>query len=167
MFADIGTGSGCIAIAVLAHCPHVSALAIDLSDCALETARRNARRLGVADRLRIVRGNLMRGVGERRLDLIVSNPPYVETAALELLQPEVRDAEPRLALDGGPDGLAPYRRLAPQAMRSLRQNGWLAVEVGAEQAPDVMNILRVSRFEAVSTVKDLAGIERIVVGRTR
>ena len=165
LLADVGTGSGCIAIACLVHCPRASAAAVDLAPDALAHARRNAFRNGVSSRMRFIEGNLLAGAAADRFDVILSNPPYIPSAKCEELQPEVRDAEPRLALDGGPDGLAPYRMLSPQAARSLAPRGWLAVEVGIGQALDVTRIFARAGLQDIETRKDLAGIERVVAGR--
>ena len=144
-FADVGTGSGCIAVAVL--------------------ARRNAVRHSVDSRLRFVRSDFLAGASAGRFDLILSNPPYIPSGELAGLQPEVRDSEPALALDGGPDGLAPYRRLAPLARHSLALGGSLAVEVGQGQAPDVARIFAGAGLSRIEVRRDLAGIERLVAAR--
>ncbi len=165
IFADVGTGNGCIAIAVLAHSPSAAGAAFELSAPALETARRNARRHSVDARVRFVQGDLLSGAAASRFDLILSNPPYIPSGEMAGLQPEVRESEPRLALDGGPDGLAPYRRLAPQARRSLVPGGSIAVEVGQGQARDVARIFADAGLSEIEIRRDLAGIERLVAAR--
>jgi release factor glutamine methyltransferase len=135
----------------------------DLSGEALALARRNAVRNDVAERLGLVGGDLLLAAATGRYDLIVSNPPYIATAEIAFLQPEVRDFEPRLALDGGPDGLAAYRALCAQARRALKPGGSLAFEVGQGQAPHVAALLHQAGFDRVETRHDLAGIERVVV----
>ncbi len=164
VIADVGTGSGCIAIAVLAHCPAARGAAFDISGEALEIARRNATRHTVSGRLGFVRGDLLSGAASGRFDLILSNPPYIPTGELDGLQPEVRDSEPRMALDGGQDGLAPYRRLAPSALRCLAPGGSLVVEVGQGQAADVARIFTAAGLSEVEIRQDLAGIDRLVAG---
>jgi release factor glutamine methyltransferase len=166
---DLGTGTGCIPIAVLANQPDATAVAVDLSDRALAAARGNAERYGVSGRLELRLGNWFEalftspeGRGEGRFDLIVSNPPYITSAVVETLAPEVRDFDPRLALDGGPDGLAPYRIIAAQAGDWLRPNGWLMVEIGHDQGAAVSALFLEAGFEDVAVHRDLAGLDRVV-----
>jgi len=161
---DVGTGSGCIPIAVLAHCSWARAIGVDLSVEALGVARRNAVANGVGDRLRLARGNMLRGLGSE-VDLLVSNPPYIPTAEVEGLQAEVRDFEPRMALDGGEDGLALLRGLAEEARRVLRPGGWVAVEVAQGQAGEVAELFAAQGLSDIGARRDLAGIERIVYGK--
>jgi release factor glutamine methyltransferase len=158
LLADVGAGSGCIAIAALAHCPGARGVAFDISRPALAVARRNARLHGVAGRLRLICADLLRGARQERFDLILSNPPYIRSGDLAELQPEVRDAEPRLALDGGADGLSVYRRLAVLASSRLAPGGRMAVEVGLGQADEVTRILRAAGFGQIEARRDLAGI---------
>ena len=163
ILVDVGTGTGCIPIAVLAHCPGAYAIAVDLSAEALKVARGNAEANGVADRLRFVRGNLLTGMG-REIDLLLSNPPYIPTGEVDGLQPEVRDFEPHLALDGGADGLDLLRGLAREARRVLKPGGWLAVEIAMGQAPVVIKLFAANGLTDIAARRDLAGIERIVYG---
>lgn len=170
--ADLGTGSGAIAIAVAVALPQARVLAVDISAAALGVAWANAGYHGVLKQLRFFCGDLtgpLAVAGYRgRLDIILSNPPYIPQGDLALLQREVRDYEPRLALDGGVDGLYYYRRLAREAAAFLRPGGFLVVEVGAGQAPTVEALLAgegVYRLEPA--VPDLAGIPRVVVARKR
>jgi len=163
-FADVGTGSGCIAVSALVHCPGSRCVAFDLSADALQVARANAARHGVLDRLELAQSDLLSDSPIDLFDVILSNPPYIATPELENLQPEVRESEPRIALDGGPDGLDIYRRLAPAAFPRLKPAGALAVEVGMGQAPALVEIFRASGFCDIEIRKDLAGIERLVAG---
>ncbi|HZO88752.1 MAG TPA: HemK/PrmC family methyltransferase [Chthonomonadaceae bacterium] len=163
--ADVGTGSGCIAIATLAHCLPARAVAFDISADALALARQNAALHNVADRLRFARANLLTGAASERFDFVVSNPPYIPTAEVAALQPEVRAYEPHIALDGGPDGMQFQRGLAQGALRALKPGGWLAVEVALGQAEAVASLLRSAGFLEVSARRDLAGIERLVCGQ--
>jgi len=163
-FADVGTGSGCIAVAILAHCPELRAVAFDLSEAALSVAHQNARRNGVADRLRCVCGSLLDSAAPGYA-LIVSNPPYIPTGEIAELQPEVRDFEPRLALDGGADGLDRLRGLVAGAQRVLAPEGWLAVEVARGQAEPVAALFRAAGLTQVALRNDLAGIPRMVCGQ--
>lgn len=160
---DIGTGSGCIAIALAKRLPEATVTAVDLSSEALDVAQRNAEAHGAA--VEFLPGSFFEPVAGRRFDLIVSNPPYITTAELAGLQPEVRDYEPRLALDGGPDGLAAYRIMVAQAPAHLQPGGWLLLEVGAGQAGDVATLLAQSGLSAIITATDPGGIQRVVGGR--
>lgn len=166
LVADVGTGSGAIAVALAVLDRRVFAYATDLSAGALEVAAENARRQGVADRVRLLAGDLLeplRGLSlEGQMAAIVSNPPYIPAGDIPGLQPEVRDYEPRLALKGGPDGLDPYRKLAPAAADFLTPGGLLAVEVGEGQAAAVAGIFESSGFVQPRIVPDLAGIGRVV-----
>ena len=136
LLADVGTGSGCLAVALARQVGGARVVATDVSAGALEVARRNARRHGVADRVTFVQSSLLDGVGGV-FDLIVSNPPYVPTDLFVTLPPEVREHEPRLALDGGPDGLDAIRGLIAQAVSRLTAGGHLIVEFGVGQEDGV------------------------------
>jgi len=165
---DVGTGSGCIALALAAEDPFVRVVATDVDPGALAVARGNAARLGLARRVEFVLSDLFHDVGERPFDLVVSNPPYIPADEYVALEPNVRDYEPRLALYGGVDGLDFYRRLVPGAALLLRPGGMLAVEVGAGQADAVAGILEAAgAFGAVRTRDDLAGIPRVVHAHRR
>jgi release factor glutamine methyltransferase len=164
VLVDVGTGSGCIPIAAAHELSHLHCLAVDISEDALAVARRNAERNGVAGRVRFLRGDILRPVRSGSADVVVSNPPYIPSAELETLQPEVRDFEPRLALDGGADGFTFHRRLAAGARRVLKPSGLLAVEVAMGQVGELADLLRNSGYVAVGPHPDLAGIERVVTG---
>ncbi len=159
---DVGTGSGCIAISLARHLPQAQVTAVDLSPDAVAVAIRNATSNQV--RIEFLQGSFFEPVVNRRFDLIVSNPPYITTADLAELQPEVRDFEPRLALDGGPDGLDAYRALTSAAPHHLQPGGWLLFEVGAGQSEEVSNLLAEAGFDAIVTVPDCAGIQRVAGG---
>lgn len=132
---DFGTGSGCLAIALAVHCPAAHVSALDVSPEALALARANAQRHGVAGRITFVSGDDFDALpGAAQFDLIVSNPPYIPTAQIASLPAEVRDFEPRVALDGGPDGLAVHRKLAARAAAFLKPDGRLMVELADGQA---------------------------------
>jgi release factor glutamine methyltransferase len=158
---DVGTGSGAIALAIADEHPGAIVTAFDASDAALDVARENAEATGLADRVRFVPHDLTYGFGSRCYDLIVSNPPYVEPEEIESLQPEVRDWEPREALVG--QGMT--RAVASEALKALREVGWLVLEVGATQADGVAEMVRGCGYENVAVTKDLAGIERVVEGK--
>jgi release factor glutamine methyltransferase len=162
--ADIGTGSGCIAVALAKELPSSTVCATDLSAAALEIARRNAARHGVADRISFVECNLLEGVTEpAQFDLIVSNPPYVGTRERESLAREVRDHEPHTALFAGEDGMALYPSLIVQAAARLVPGGLLVLELGINQFEAVGNLLDAARgWTRVSAKQDLAGIIRVI-----
>ncbi len=158
---DIGTGSGCIAIALAKQLPQATVTAIDVSEKALSVARRNAERNGAA--IEFLHGSLLEPVSGRCFDLIVSNPPYIPTTDIDVLDPEVRDFDPRGALDGGADGLDIYRLLIPAALACLNPSGWLLVEVGVGQAVAVGQLFQeCGGYGEPVTVCDPGGIERVV-----
>ncbi len=159
---DLGTGTGCIPIAVLANQPDAHAVAVDLSAEALEAGQANAERHGVGERLDLLHGSWFEPLDGGLFDLIVSNPPYITSTVVETLAPEVRDFDPRLALDGGPDGLAPYRVIAAQAVHWLRPGGWVLVEIGHDQGADVSALFLEAGFEDVAVHRDLNGLDRVV-----
>ena len=204
-FVDLGTGSGCIPISVLANRPDARGVASDINPLALEMAGRNAERNGVAGRLVLRQGDwfgallpapsfqpfersshgLLRsdrsteaigaaghseahkgeggdGVDVSRFDLILSNPPYIASEVVETLSPEVRDFDPRLALDGGLDGLGPYRIIAAEAARWLKPGGQVLVEIGYDQGEAVSNLFAEAGFSEIAVEKDLAGLDRVV-----
>ncbi|RQW87426.1 MAG: peptide chain release factor N(5)-glutamine methyltransferase [Geobacter sp.] len=163
---DIGVGSGCIAVALAKSCPDAHVYGVDLSPKALELAQRNADRHGV--NVTLLQGSLFEPFEGRKFDLIVSNPPYIPTAEIAGLQPEVRDYEPREALDGGLDGLDFYRSIIPASPACLVKDGWLLLEVGIGEAPDVMKIFEASGFfHELFTASDPGTIERVVGGRKK
>lgn len=160
---DIGTGSGCVAIALAKVLPEATVVSADISPEAIELAIRNAELNTVSVDFR--QGSLYEPVSNQRFDLIVSNPPYIPAADIETLQPEVRDFEPRLALDGGSDGLDFYRQITANAPEHLDPGGWLLVEVGAGQSGEVTEMFAKNGFSDIFSAKDPGGIERVVGGR--
>ena len=165
--ADVGTGSGIIAIALARAFPAARILALDSSADALDLARANARRHRVTGRITLRRGDLLAGLPPGSLDAVAANLPYVATADLQGLAPRVARFEPRSALDGGPDGLAVIRRLVPQAAAALRPGGLLAMEIGESQGPPVLALLRGHGFVEPTLRRDLAGHDRLVRGVRR
>ncbi len=159
---DLGTGSGCLLMALLAELPNAVGVGVDLSRGALDAARDNARRLGFRDRARFLHGDWGRGLAGG-FNVIVTNPPYIPDGEIEDLAPEVAGHEPRLALSGGVDGLEAYRRMAPDLAGLLAPNGFAVLEVGAGQADDVAAILGRSGLAVSGRRADLAGIERCLV----
>ncbi len=168
---DVGAGSGAIAVTLALELPCARIVGTESSVEALRVARANAERLGAAARVELRRGDLLAPCAGERFDLVVSNPPYVARAEIDALEPEVRDYEPRLALDGGPDGLAIYRRLAAEAASVLAVGGAVAIEIGQGQRAAVEGIFAAVGFAAPEAHRDLAGIERVLVfersGRAR
>ena len=163
--ADVGTGSGCVAVALARWLPSGEVVAIDVSDAALAVARLNAARHDVSRRVRFLRADLLAGVAGP-FDAVVSNPPYVPAPDLAGLQPEVRDHEPLQALTGGNDGLDVIRRLVPEAAAVLRPWGWLLFEFGFGEADGVRAVIAAeTRLELVDVRADLAGIPRVAVAR--
>jgi len=163
IFADLGTGSGAICISILKFVQSARACAVDVSAEALEVAKFNAAKFHVDDRIKFFCGDLFEPL-TGKFDAIVSNPPYIPTNDLKNLQSEVK-REPRLALDGGIDGLNFYRRIFSDAPRFLVKGGLLAVEIGINQAQAVKTLAEAAGFVDVQIFKDLAGIERVVSAR--
>jgi len=160
VIADIGTGSGCIAVAVAIHLVDALVYATDISPDALRIAGKNVERYGVTARVRLIQGDLLDALPEP-VDLLLSNPPYT---ILSEIDEAVRRHEPRLALDGGPDGLDTYRRLLAAAPAALRPGGAVILEIGAAQGAAV-SALALARFPGarVSVHQDLAGLDRVVM----
>ncbi|HMP75033.1 MAG TPA: peptide chain release factor N(5)-glutamine methyltransferase [Kiritimatiellia bacterium] len=163
--ADVGTGTGCLAVTLALDRSAAVVTAIDISPDAIALAKSNARRFGAEGRIHWRQGDLLAGVPEDSLDAVVSNPPYIAEDEWTRLDMEVRDHEPRLALVGGADGLALIRRLIEQAGHVLTPGGKLWLEIGNEQGPAVRELLASRGFEAVATHRDCAGHERIAEAR--
>ena len=169
--ADIGTGSGVIAVTLACERGCLQVLATDSSSEALEVAARNARRNGVADRVSLSVGRLCEPLREGvgcGVALVVSNPPYIPSDQIEGLEPEVRHYEPRQALDGGPDGLQVIRELIPEAAAVLAPGGWLVLELGESQAPGVREIVAASaqlEADSAETASNAGGCERVLAVR--
>ena len=163
---DIGTGSGCIAVSLAYYIPQCRVTAIDKMVDAIAIAQRNAQTNRMTDRIRFIKSNLFDEIAGEKFDVIVSNPPYIRTDDIEGLQREVRYHEPMEALDGGLDGLYFYRRIIHEAPEFLEADGVLAFETGYDQAADVA-LLMVNDFSHIKIYKDLAGTDRVVLGRKR
>lgn len=181
---DMCTGSGCIIISLVAMNEGVYGTAVDLSREAISVARRNAMNNSVTDRVEFYVGDLFDGITEHKeqkvvraglsctkygparqtFDIIVSNPPYIPTAEIAKLMPEVGDFEPMMALDGDEDGLRFYRQIAADAPDFLKDGGYLIVEIGFDQGQDVRNIFLENNFADVRVIKDYQDNDRIVVG---
>ena len=158
---DLCTGSGCIGISVKKLCQNAEVTLADISEGALTVAKKNAENLNA--NVTLIRGNLFENI-EGRFDYILSNPPYIPSQVIQGLMPEVKDHEPRLALDGEEDGLAFYRRIIEQATDYLNSNGRIYFEIGAEQGEDMIRLMTDRGFSEVKVHKDLAGLDRIATG---
>jgi release factor glutamine methyltransferase len=161
---DLGVGSGAILLSILAERPAARGLGVDVSEEALAVARENTANLGLAGRTALMRGDWTWGLHGDSFDLVVSNPPYIASHVIETLEPEVRDHEPRLALEGGVDGLDAYRTLAPEILRVLKPGGRFAVEIGYDQKAAVEALFRDAGATEVITLRDLADRDRVVAG---
>ena len=164
--ADLATGSGAILLALLSELPHAYGLGTDVDVEALHVARANALRLGLDTRAAFLASDYGAAL-EGTFDLVVSNPPYVASADIAALAPEVREHDPRHALDGGPDGLSAYRAIAADAPRLLRPDGHLVVEIGAGQERPVTSLFAAGGLAITATRPDLCGITRAVAAKRR
>ncbi|MGK9165862.1 peptide chain release factor N(5)-glutamine methyltransferase [Inquilinus limosus] len=161
---DLGTGTGCLLLAVLHDRPAAFGVGVDRSEAAARVARENARALGLANRAAFLVGDWATALGAR-FDLVLSNPPYIPEGEIAALEPEVRDHDPRLALSGGADGLDAYRALAAALPDLLTPGGTAVVELGIGQAPDVAEMFRRAGLDIDGTPHDLGGIPRCVVAK--
>ncbi len=161
---DLCTGSGCVAIAFARQRPTWNVTASDISADAVALAQANAHRTGAIRNLRLVAGSLFAPVASLRFDLVTANPPYIATAELATLPVDVRDFEPRLALDGGADGLDLVREIAAQGPQHLTPGGVLAMEIGADQGAAALAILQNLGYRDVELARDLGGRDRVVSG---
>ena len=165
---DVGTGSGCIAIALAKNLPAAEIVAVDVSNDALEVARGNAKMNGVEKNIRFLQSDLLQNLpGSQGSDAVVSNPPYIAIGELAKLPREVRDFEPVRAISAGEDGFEVFQRLVMDARRVLKPPGFLALEIGAGQRPAVENLVVKAGYEVDQVVKDLQGHERVVVARLK
>lgn len=158
--ADLGTGSGAILLSALSEFPHFSGVGVDMNDTALEIAAYNAKNLGLSDRAVFVKSSWLDDVDDM-FDVVVSNPPYIETSTVSTLMADVKDYEPMSALDGGDDGLDCYRCLIPSAYDKLNQGGLLLLEIGYNQKETVSALLS-EGWQQVQCFKDLAGHDRVI-----
>jgi release factor glutamine methyltransferase len=159
---DVGAGSGAIAVALAHNLPEAAVTATDLSAAALEVARGNAARNGVAERIRFLEGDLLEPVGGEQFEIVISNPPYVAEGDRASLAVEVREYEPARALFAGEDGLAVYRRLIPQAHGALVSGGLVVLEIGLGQEGEVRGLLGDAGFREIEAAADLRGIARVM-----
>lgn len=165
---DLGTGSGCIGITLAYHLKDAVIYAVDLDEKALKVTEKNILRHNLNDRVVLCKGDMLEAIKalqlEEKVDIIVSNPPYIPSEDIEELQVEVRGYEPRKALDGGIDGLDFYRRIIPESKIYLKSGGILAFEIGYEQGNSVRELLVEEGFSSVEVLVDLQGLDRVVVG---
>ncbi len=160
---DLCTGSGCIALSILKYTNDTTSICTDISGEALAIARDNAGELGLTDRCTFSQTDLFPGTELGKADIVVSNPPYIASDVIDTLAPEVRDYEPRLALDGSEDGLIFYRRIADNIGDYLYSSGYLILEIGYDQAEAVRDILeKTGKFHEIEVVKDFSGNDRVV-----
>ena len=162
--ADLGTGSGCLLLSILSERPGAEGVGVDISESALSIARENAQRFGLAARANFNQSDWDSCL-DGTFDIVVSNPPYIPTTAIDDLAPEVARFEPHSALDGGADGLNAYRHIAAALPQILKPNGHVALEIGQGQDASVTRILRDGGIRIVGLEKDLAGIPRCILGR--
>lgn len=160
---DLGCGSGCILAALLSELPHAAGLGIEKSDPARGYAEANLERLGFTPRAKVVAGDWT--AAEGGFDILVSNPPYIETGAVAALAPDIARFEPHAALDGGADGLDAYRMLAPLACTLLNPGGWAHFEIGMGQGASVWRLLTEAGLVEIAQKADLSGVVRVVSGR--
>ncbi|MBR5517484.1 MAG: peptide chain release factor N(5)-glutamine methyltransferase [Clostridia bacterium] len=159
---DIGTGSGCIPITVAVNCKNAKAYTVDISPDATEVAVDNAKNNGVGDRVTFLNMDILKDFPDFKVDCIVSNPPYIEDDVIPTLMEDVKNYEPIIALSGGEDGLIFYRRIAEKGKDILNDGGFIAFEVGHNQAQEVKEILDSNGYSNIEITKDLAGIDRVV-----
>lgn len=168
LIMDIGTGTGCIPISLAVFIKDIFCLGIDCSLEALNVARKNSELHRVEDKISWILSNLFVNIEDdykNKIDMIISNPPYIKTGVISMLMPEVKEHEPILALDGGEDGLDFYREICEKGKDYLKDDGYILFEIGHDQKEDVIKILMDNKFRDIQYRKDLSGMDRIVYGR--
>ncbi|MCI7792279.1 MAG: peptide chain release factor N(5)-glutamine methyltransferase [Lachnospiraceae bacterium] len=160
---DMCAGSGCILLSLLKYSNECEGTGVDISKEALKVAEENAERLGL--KAEFIQGDLFENLPDMKYDMIISNPPYIETAVIETLMPEVREHEPIQALDGMEDGLFFYQRIVEKAGGFLTKGGWLLFEIGYNQGEAVRELMKKQGFQNIEIVKDYAGLDRVVLGQ--
>ncbi|CEO05092.1 peptide chain release factor N(5)-glutamine methyltransferase [Paraclostridium sordellii] len=163
---DIGTGSGAISVSLAKYIKNSYVYSLDISDKALSIGKKNAVNNEVDDKIEFIKSDVFTGIKDRnlKLDIIVSNPPYIKKEDIKTLHTQVKDYEPYIALEGGEDGLDFYRTITEKSLKYLKSNGILAFEVGHDQANDVCTIMENHGYKKIYTKKDLQGIDRVVIG---
>ena len=162
---DLGTGSGAIALSILAERPDCKGIATDISEKALSCAKENAQRLGLSDRVTFTPSDWFTGLADQQFDLIVSNPPYISRTELEDMNEEALLFDPEIALFAEDDGLAAYDAICAEVNQFLRPEGWLMVEIGFRQAKSVSELFTQAKLKNISVLQDLAGHDRVVIGQ--
>lgn len=163
---EIGPGSGCLSIAIAKNCTNISSiLAADISEEALKICQKNINDHNLENKIKTIKSDVFGDIRDAKFDIIISNPPYIRSSEIENLQDEVRIFEPRLALDGGGDGLDFYRKIIDQSPNFLNKNGYLVFEIGFDQANDLRDLAKGSNFNLLAIVKDLAQNDRVVILR--
>ena len=162
---EIGVGSGIISITLLKEIETLTMIGVDINDKAIELTKANALKHEVSDRLCILNSNLFEKINkENQFDFIISNPPYIETKVIDSLQEDIKQHEPKLALDGGEDGLDFYRAIIDKSFSYLKKGGFIAFEIGYNQAEALKDIMAKKGYQNIDIVKDLAGLDRVVIG---
>lgn len=167
---EIGTGSGCVPISLLYYNKEMKAVSFDISEEAIKIAKINAEINGVSDRITFIQSDLFEKAPKDmigKFDAIVSNPPYIPKDVIKTLMTEVKDFEPITALEGGIDGLDFYRAITEQGQKYIRSGGRIFYEIGCEQAEDVKKIMQLNGMYNIEVIKDLAGLDRVVIGQKR
>ena len=159
---DLGTGSGCLLLALLSELPNAKGVGIDISSSACEIAKSNAKELGLGNRAEFYQGNWMEGICNQ-FDIIITNPPYIAEADIKFLNKEVRFFEPHLALSGGPDGLSAYRLIVKESTTRLKSAGILAVEIGINQVQSISNLFVKNGLRIIKIQRDFSNIERCIL----
>lgn len=166
---ELGTGSGCIALTLAYYLENIKVFAVDIDDKALKVAKINRDKLKLNNKVKFYRGDLFNGIKtlqlEGKVDIIVSNPPYIPTESISKLQIEVREYEPENALDGGESGFSYYEKIVPNSREYLKREGILAVEIGYNQGTYVKRLFNENGFKDIYIIKDFQGLDRVVVGR--
>lgn len=158
---DIGTGSGAIAVSIAYYCPNVKVTAADISEKALKTAKKNAEKNSVRQRIDFIKSDIFENVISK-YDVIISNPPYIKSDVIKTLMPQVKEYEPISALDGGNDGLYFYKKIISNCENYLNKNGELLFEIGYDQSFEVSRLLSEKNFTEIKTTKDYAGLDRVI-----
>ncbi|WP_416198747.1 MAG: Release factor glutamine methyltransferase [Sporanaerobacter sp.] len=165
---DLGSGSGCIGIALAYYIKNAKVYSIDIDDKALEVTRKNVERFHLQDRVIVMRGNILEEINslqiDEKVDIIVSNPPYIPKKDIEQLQIEVKCFEPRRALDGGIDGLDFYKKIIPASKKYLKSGGMLIFEIGYDQGDSLVELFESENYENINVIKDLQGLDRVIFG---
>jgi release factor glutamine methyltransferase len=167
---DIGCGSGAIAVSIAKYVKNSEVYALDIMDTPLEITKLNAVGNGVGDRVHVLKSNVLKALNkehENKIDVIVSNPPYIEEADIPNLMMDVKNYEPKIALSGGIDGLCYYRSITRDCIIYLKNEGLLAYEIGYNQAEAVMHIMEAEGFYNIELIRDLGGNDRVVLGRIK